>query len=98
MGVSIRKGSNGAIFIQPHERFDFACYTDIHAALAEPGDIVFDLKDTTYMDSSALGMLHLAREKTMARGRGVRVTGVSGQPAQVLKMAKFEKVFDIEWR
>ena len=98
MGVSIHKGADGATYILPDERFDFSCYSEIHGALEDAKDVIFDLRNATYMDSSALGMLHLAREKSITRGRAVRIINAGGQPAQVLKMANFQKLFDIQWR
>lgn len=83
-------------------RFDFHSHRDFRGAyenaLAQAGvsDIVIDFGRVDYLDSSALGMLLLLREKAEAAGRKVRLANLSGSVKQVLEIANFGKLFAIE--
>lgn len=83
-------------------RFDFHCHRDFRAAyeavLARPGirEIVVDFGRVDYLDSSALGMLLLLREKAEAVGKKVKLSHLTGAVKQVLEIANFGKLFAIE--
>lgn len=83
-------------------RFDFHSHRDFRAAydavLAKPEirDIAVDFSRVDYLDSSALGMLLLLREKAEAGGKKVKLTNLSGSVKQVLEIANFGKLFTIE--
>lgn len=83
-------------------RFDFHCHRDFRVAyeavLAKPDvrDITVDFGRVDYLDSSALGMLLLLREKAEAGGRKVKLANLSGSVKQVLEIANFGKLFTIE--
>jgi len=77
-------------------RFDFNCVRDFQAALAKPcRDWIVDLGDTTFVDSSALGMLLLLRERATTTNGRVTVRNLRGQPRDVLLMAKFDRIFTL---
>ncbi len=69
MGVTTQV-SAGIVTIQIDGNFDIGCYDDFNKSLNEnlntATKFVIDLSKTTYMDSSALGMLLLLREKQVA--------------------------------
>lgn len=83
-------------------RFDFHSHRDFRTAyeavLGQDGvrDIIIDFGRVDYLDSSALGMLLLLREKAEAGGRKVRLANLSGSVKQVLEIANFGKLFAIE--
>lgn len=60
----------------------------ISAALAEAGDhdVVLDLADVTFIDSSGVNMLITVREDLNRRGRTVTLRGLRTQPARVLDL------------
>ncbi len=82
-------------------RFDFHSHRDFRSAyeqhLVKAGvrEIIIDFGDVDYLDSSALGMLLLLREKCDAAGRSVVLSGLKGTVKQVLDIANFGKLFDI---
>jgi anti-anti-sigma factor len=82
-------------------RFDFHSHRDFRAAYEEAmeaagvKEIEVDFKAVDYLDSSALGMLLLLREKAEATGRNVVLTGLHGTVKQVLDIANFGKLFTI---
>ncbi|WP_296253556.1 STAS domain-containing protein [Pseudomonas sp. UBA4194] len=82
-------------------RFDFASHQDFRNAyegVAEPKSsaYVINLKDATYMDSSALGMLLLLRDH--AGGDNARITLKNANPdvRKILAISNFDKLFTIE--
>lgn len=82
-------------------RFDFHSHRDFRAAyeqLLETGavrDIVIDFADVDYLDSSALGMLLLLREKADGAGKNIELASLRGTVKQVLDIANFGKLFTI---
>lgn len=78
-------------------RFDFTCVRDFQGALrGEAREWVVDLGDTSFVDSSALGMLLLLREHATANNGKVTVRRLKGQPRDVLMMAKFDRLFVLQ--
>lgn len=57
--------------------------------------IVLDFSDVDYLDSSALGMLLLLREKLGAVGKEVELANPRGAVKQVLEVANFARLFRI---
>ena len=62
--------------------------------MGQATSIRIDLKDVTYMDSSALGMLLVLRKG--ARNRDVSITGASESVRRILSIANFDKLFNID--
>ena len=83
-------------------RFDFHSHRDFRAAYEGPLNdatvqtIVIDFMQVEYLDSSALGMLLLLKEKAESRGKKVRLANLNGSVKQVLEIANFGKLFTIE--
>lgn len=82
-------------------RFDFNTHREFRAAY-EPliGDaairgVVVDFAGVDYLDSSALGMLLMLRDKMGGANKDVALTGVRGNVKQVLDIANFGKLFQI---
>jgi HptB-dependent secretion and biofilm anti anti-sigma factor len=82
-------------------RFDFHSHRDFRTAYenvlakSEIREIVVDFGRVDYLDSSALGMLLLLREKAEAAGKKVSLANLSGTVKQVLEIANFGKLFTI---
>lgn len=80
-------------------RFDFHSHRDFRAAyekaLDETGvkEIEINFAAVDYLDSSALGMLLLLREKAEAMGKTISLAGLRGTVKQVLEIANFGKLF-----
>lgn len=83
-------------------RFDFHSHRDFRAAYepslgnTEVSEIVVDFNQVDYLDSSALGMLLLLREKAEAAGKKVKLANLTGSVKQVIEIANFGKLFAIE--
>lgn len=82
-------------------RFDFNShrqFRDAYDAILqnpEAKEIELDLGAVDYLDSSALGMLLLLREKTGNAGKSMVLTNCKGVVQQVLEVANFNKLFTI---
>lgn len=98
MGVATQV-SAGVVTIQVDGNFDIGCYDDFNKSLNEnlnsATKFVIDLAKTSYMDSSALGMLLLLREKTSGGAVAVEFTNVNEEVMKILKVAKFDQLFTI---
>ncbi|SEM72856.1 anti-anti-sigma factor [Pseudomonas sp. ok272] len=79
-------------------RFDFAKHREFRESY-ETTDVrnavVVDLKDATYLDSSALGMLLLLRDHVGGEAADVRLINSSSDVRKILAISNFDKLFDI---
>jgi anti-anti-sigma factor len=78
-------------------RFDFAKHQEFRKSYEdrELSAVVVDLKDATYLDSSALGMLLLLRDHAGGDDADVRVVNSSTDVRKILAISNFDKLFDI---
>lgn len=82
-------------------RFDFTCHCGFkqayEQALAAGGvsEVVVDLREVDYLDSSALGMLLLLRDKGKALNKQVSLANCAGTVRDVLRVANFDKLFTL---
>jgi anti-anti-sigma factor len=82
-------------------RFDFNSHRDFReateSALADAAVTVLnvDLALVEYLDSSALGMLLMLRDKIKASNRRVALVNCRGPVKQVLEIANFAKLFEV---
>jgi HptB-dependent secretion and biofilm anti anti-sigma factor len=92
---------NGGAEIRLLGRFDFNAHREFRAAMdtvladAAARDLMVDLGGVEYLDSSALGMLLMLRDKAKASGRSVALTNCRGVVKQVLDIANFSKLFNM---
>ena len=82
-------------------RFDFNTHREFRAAIdplvadASVGTVSIDFSGVEYLDSSALGMLLMLRDKMGGAKKDVSLSGVHGNVKQVLDIANFAKLFVI---
>ena len=80
-------------------RFDFGSHQAFRDAYERfykvPQVYIVDLKETTYMDSSALGMLLLLRDHAGGDNSEVRIINSSPDVRKILAISNFDKLFDI---
>lgn len=80
-------------------RFDFGRHQEFREAYErqnrKPDLVVVDLKDTTYLDSSALGMLLLLRDHVGGDDAEVSVVHANSDVRKILAISNFDKLFDI---
>ncbi len=80
-------------------RFDFGSHQAFRDSYERfykvPETYVVDLKEATYLDSSALGMLLLLRDHAGGDDAEVQVINSSPDVRKILAISNFEKLFDI---
>lgn len=89
----------GVLTIRVSERFDFSAYEEFrrtYEALTEtPSRYVVDFLDTTYLDSSALGMLLLLREFGGGDDACIELINCNPDVRKILTISNFSQLFDI---
>jgi HptB-dependent secretion and biofilm anti anti-sigma factor len=93
--------TEGRVVIRLEGRFDFSAHREfreaVDSALKEGGgrELVVDLAGVEYLDSSALGMLLMLRDRARGGGRSVSLANGRGAVKQVLEIANFNKLFTV---
>ena len=67
----------------------------LHIQTKTPKQIVIDLSETELVDSAALGMLLLAREKAQSVSAEIVLLSAQGQPKKMLDVSNFRSLFTI---
>ena len=96
MEFTVRE-DRGTAVIQAEGRFTFAAHPKFRAiieGLMGIKHITFDFSKTTYIDSSALGMLLLARDKLP--GAEIVLQNAQNDVSKVLEIACLSKLFCIK--
>ena len=98
--IAVKKSEDITV-LHLNGRFDFSAHRDFKKAHDEAlqtnglKEIVVDLTQVEYMDSSALGMLLLLREKADKFNVGVSLRSCEGFARQILEVANFQNIFAI---
>ena len=95
--IAVTEEADGGLVLAIDGQFNFGRYDEFHRAIGDgpaPRYIV-DLRQTEYIDSAALGMLLLLRERVMEDPRKVTLKVKAGQPSDVLRLANFGTLFTI---
>jgi anti-anti-sigma factor len=93
--------ADGRSVIRLSGRFDFNAHREFREAvdqvLKSEGlrEIQVDFGAVDYLDSSALGMLLMLRDKARGAGKNVSLANCRGAVKQVIEIANFGKLFSI---
>ena len=60
-----------------------------------PGDLVLDMVDLTYIDSSGLALLLETRKQLQEEGRGVRIRSIAPQVRKLLQLTQLGELFGL---
>lgn len=89
----------GVLHIKVSGRFDFGVHNEFREAskLTENGikRIEIDLGNTEYLDSSALGMLLVLRDKLAGDKNAVHIKNARNDVKKILEIANFDKLFTL---
>ncbi|HNQ04936.1 MAG TPA: STAS domain-containing protein [Thiobacillaceae bacterium] len=97
-----RQDETHRVLLRLSGRFDFHCHGDFRRAYEEALEtspaslLVLDFTEVDYLDSSALGMLLLLREKADASEKQIVLSGLQGMVKQILDVANFGKLFIVQ--
>jgi anti-anti-sigma factor len=93
--------TDGVATLALQGRFDFNSHrvfreaTEQALSNGEVQTLNVDMAQVEYLDSSALGMLLMLRDKTKASNRRVTLVNCRGPVKQVLEIANFAKLFEL---
>lgn len=65
-------------------------------SLRDCDEISVDLSATEYLDSSAIGMLLILRDRALESGKQTRITGSSGKVLEVLTMCNIGQLIPLD--
>ena len=65
-------------------------------AAVEVRDVMIDLSDVTFIDGSGVGALSFLFKRLAARGRRLRLVGVTGQPLTTLRSLGLARALGID--
>ncbi len=81
-------------------RFDFSAHQDFRESYektdAEPDEYCVDMKQTSYLDSSALGMLLLLRDHAGGDSAKIKIVNCNTDVRKILTISNFEQLFAID--
>ncbi|GGC75431.1 STAS domain-containing protein [Marinobacter halophilus] len=100
MPIEARRSDDGqTLTIRVEGRFDFSTHQAFRDAYehSDPAvtRYVVDLSDTTYLDSSALGMLLLLRDHAGGDSACISVENCNSDVRRILAISNFEQLFSI---
>ncbi len=91
-------GNQVTIYIQG--RFDFSSHQEFRSAYEKlshaPTNYRVDLQGTSYLDSSALGMLLLLRDYAGGEQSSIQIVNCAPDVKKILLISNFEQLFDIQ--
>ncbi len=100
MGIRAELSSDGReMVIAVEGRFDFSTHRDFrdsYEQAAQPLETyTVDMREASYLDSSALGMLLLLRDHAGGDASEVRIVNCNPSVRRILKVSNFEQLFSI---
>lgn len=101
MSISTSKSSDGStLTIRIRGRFDFSSHQEFRDAYESADGNVssyrIDMSETTYLDSSALGMLLLLRDFAGGDNSRIHILDCNSDVRRILTISNFEQLFTIE--
>jgi len=101
MGVQAEIDSSGKeLTIKVDGRFDFSAHQEFRDAYesisSDVNNYVVDLSSTSYLDSSALGMLLLLRDHAGGDNANIKITKCNDDVKKILTISNFEQLFTIQ--
>ncbi len=101
MSVTTSKSADGNVInIRIQGRFDFSSHQEFRDAYENADDSVkeylIDMSETTYLDSSALGMLLLLRDFAGGDSAKVTISNCNHDVKKILTISNFEQLFTIK--
>jgi len=100
MSIAIGQADD-AMSVRLGPRLTFSDHEDFGDVLTQIEDsdakrIVFDFAETEFIDSSAMGMLLLAKDVANERGTGITLRGANADIKRLFELGTFAEFFTIE--
>ncbi len=104
VNVTLQEDGNSgqALHISLIGRFDISMYTQFGACykdhLGNVSQIIIDMDELEYLDSSALGMLLMLRERAGGASAKIQLINISPAVGKILSTVKFDKLFSTQMK
>ena len=100
MAISASKSADGTeLTIRISGRFDFSAHQEFRGSYenlpAKPRAYIIDMRETSYLDSSALGMLLLLRDYAGGDSAKISLINCNAEVKKILTISNFEQLFKI---
>ncbi len=101
--ITMIEHEEGFFEIQLPQTFDFESHKEFRKSIKDamnstPSMLSLNFTKVEYLDSSALGMLMLAKHETDAMKCGIKIINLKdGHARKVLELVKFDQIFTIEY-
>lgn len=99
MSIEAQRSPEGdQLIIAVNGRFDFSSHQAFRKAYENESvkEYLVDLSETTYLDSSALGMLLLLRDHAGGEQASVRIQNCNEDVRKIFSMSNFDQLFQID--
>ena len=100
MSITTSKSADGGVLtIRIQGRFDFSSHQEFRDSYENNENVkeyLIDMKETTYLDSSALGMLLLLRDFAGGDHANVSSANCNSDVKKILTISNFEQLFAIK--
>lgn len=97
--TSIITSEDNSLTIAIKGRFDFASHQSFCDAYEGKGDQIdiyrIDMKDVSYLDSSALGMLLLLKDYSKGNAK-IHIVNCSEDVKKIFEISNFKQLFEID--
>ncbi len=97
---SVASQDGNELTISVEGRFDFSAHQEFRESYErsdiDPSSYVVDLNRTTYLDSSALGMLLLLRDHAGGDSAEIKIVNCNRDVKKILTISNFEQLFTIQ--
>ena len=99
MAITADLLEDGGLTINVSGRFDFSSHQEFRDAYelveSAPEAYTVDMRDASYLDSSALGMLLLLRDYAGGDKARVEIVNCNADVRKILSISNFEQLFTI---
>lgn len=90
----------GVLTLYIEGRFDFGAHQEFRASYEQlkqpPSRYRVDMRETNYLDSSALGMLLLLRDYAGGDDARIEIVNTTPEVRKILTISNFDQLFDIK--
>ena len=97
----VLRTEDGRAIVRLTGRFEFSMHREFREAMdtvlqdKDIDSVVIDLAGVDYLDSSALGMLLMLRDRANTARKTLSLANPRGMVKQALEIARFDKLFSI---
>ena len=101
MQISVSNNGKAATTLKLAGRFDFNAHRDFRSSYEEAlntsgiNELILDMRGVDYLDSSALGMLLLLKEKAAPSNVKINIINCQSTVKMILEVANFNKLMSI---